>query len=278
MSWKRIITRPECFDDAQVLETIAEGVQLRDGGCGTIYMDEISNLYAKIFRRGNSGNNDIISVVKMFSKNHTLIIKIKNDGSYIYSGDENDEKNKIASVNPKNNSSHDVFFTLCDNKCILKDELSTTNCDSPLQGEKITKIKVYGTCYSSPGAWNYNYTAIKAIFSDEPIDPRSTMMELTPKCTGEWTLDTATNRISTPEAMKTETIFVDTTDKNLAGKEIIAEQIVIGDNYGGGKVRALQLDDRNPVELMYKSVPITEDATEHKDHKLVSLAQMVSQS
>ena len=78
--------------------------------------------------------------------------------------------------------------------------------------------------------------------------------------------------------MKTETIFVDTTDKNLAGKEIIAEQIVIGDNYGGGKVRALQLDDRKPVELMYKSVPITEDATEHKNHKLVSLAEMVSQS
>lgn len=274
MSWKRIVTRPECFDDAQVLKAVAEGVQLRDGGCGIIYTDEISNLYAKIFRRGNSKNNDIISVVKMFSKNYALSIIIKNDGSYIYSGDENDKKNIITEVHPKNDASHDIIFTLQDNKCTLKDELSTTNCDSPLQGEKITKIKVYGT-YGS--MWD-SYTAIKAIFSDEPIDPRSTMMELTPKCTGEWTLDSETNRISTPEAMKTETIFVDTTDKNLAGKEIIAEQIVIGDNYGGGKVRALQLDDRKPVELMYKSVPITEDATEHKNHKLVSLAEMVSQS
>lgn len=273
MSWKRIITRPECFDDAQVLGTEEDGVRLNSGGCGIIYTNEISNLYAKIFRRGNG--NDTFSVIKVFSENHALSIKIKDDGSYIYSDDENDEKNKIASVNPKNNGSHDVIFTLHDNKCILKDELSTTNCDSPLQGEKITKIKMYGT---SNRTWTDYYTAIKAIFSDEPIDPRSTMMELTPKCTGEWTLDQATNRISTPEAMKTETIFVDPTDKNLAGKEIIAEQIVIGDNYGGGEVRALQLDDRNPVELMYKSVPITEDATEHKDHKLVSLAQMVSQS
>ena len=276
MSWKRIVTRPECFDDAQVLEATAEGVHLHNGGRGIIYTNEISNLYAKIFRRGNS-NNSLVSVVKIFSENHALSIKIKDDGSYIYSGDENDEKNIITEVHPINNASHDVIFTLQDNKCTLKDELSTTNCDSPLQGEKITKIKVYGTTNNEP-AYLYRYTTIKAIFSDEPIDPRSTMMELTPKCTGEWTLDSKTNRISTPEAMKTETIFVDTTDKNLAGKEIIAEQIVIGDNYGGGKVRALQLDDRKPVELMYKSVPITEDATEHKDHKLVSLAEMVSQS